>query len=991
MSNKGFRVFFNSIKKISIIVSIMLSFSVCYFGSISAQALEITRTVKVAFFPMPGYHTKTSDGLYTGMEVDYFNALSRYIKWNVEYVDCVSWQEAMRMLDSGQVDLVGTAQYSAERAAKYTYAKLASGYTFGGLLVLNDSDIAYEDFQLMGAMRFGVSSSWIRKQDFIDYLHQNGIANPNITEYLNTTELDNALANHEIDVIAKSFLETKDGQRLVGRFSDAEYFYITTPDKDNIMDELNQGIADLKMNEPYFENKLMKVYYGKYMENKTIFSMAEQNFLNKLGKVKVGYFDGYYPFSNEDDANNKAPAGVGVVQMEKFSEITGVPVEYEFFGSYMACQTALLNGEIDVMAYFVEPAASENLDIELAAIYNVSQLAEIVAKDKEITEIETIAMTPSIAETLTFSGNMPDAQMVESQGDMDSIFMVENNMADGAIVNSYVVSSDINSNKIQARMGMIYHETQSVGIGVAKSANPYLKSTIEKCVTAYDEEEINVYILEHGSQQQYGFSNWLKENGLTIGMIIMFIILAAVSIFAFFIFEELKIQRLLYKDAELDIWNANYFYYWADRILQKRASEGYAIVELNIVKFRLYGNFYGWNGSNRLFKIMSEAIASNIENGSNVGIFGKLNVNRYEELFARYQSDRFVMMLKGKPYDLQFDSRLKKLIKGVENRLFYETGMQMRINAGVYFVKEDDNDIKNSCLNATQALDNLSKMNSEGKSSEQICYYDVQLSRVLEDQRVQEEIFDGADVEMDFVPFYQSKVDINTGKIVGAEALVRYVDPNIEGKIVAPFFFVPYYEKTGKIIELDLAVLDKVCRFIRRRLDEQKPIVPISVNFSRRHLVNREFPEQVREIIDAYGVPVDLIEAEITESVLVDEMQQDMMYDIIRELHDLGIKILIDDFGSGYSSLGAIERIPVSILKMDRSFMINHTDAKRQETIMREVVAMARGLDAEVICEGVETDEDVEMLKRIGADIAQGFRYSRPTPEAEFVIQLESN
>ena len=162
--------------------------------------------------------------------------------------------------------------------------------------------------------------------------------------------------------------------------------------------------------------------------------------------------------------------------------------------------------------------------------------------------------------------------------------------------------------------------------------------------------------------------------------------------------------------------------------------------------------------------------------------------------------------------------------------------------------------------------------------------------------------------------FYQSKVDIRTGKIVGAEALVRFADPSDGGRIKAPGFFVPYYEQTGRIIDIDFFVFESVCKMLRRRMDQGKHVVVVSCNFSRMHFVKSGFADKFGAVLEKYNIPQELFEIEITETLVVEELQHNIVKKTIDAIKEKGFRLSIDDFGAGYSSLGVFEQIPASVI-----------------------------------------------------------------------------
>lgn len=288
--------------KHSVSIFLCLILLACIFAGVLTDTVhaEETRTVKVAFFPMNGYHTLDENGGYTGMDVEYLEVLSNYANWKIEYVECADWDAALKLVADHKADLVGSAQYSAERAATYQYADLSSGYTFGIIATNPDSSLAYEDFEAMKDITFGMVRTYVRKEEFLGYLADNGISSPKIREYDSTADLHDALDRKEVDALVHTFMEIREGQRLIGRFAPRPFYYITYQGNDDVIRELNNAVADLKMNEPGLETQLMNRFYQSKLDKTIVFTIDEKKYIAEKGTIKVGYFDSYYPFVYED-------------------------------------------------------------------------------------------------------------------------------------------------------------------------------------------------------------------------------------------------------------------------------------------------------------------------------------------------------------------------------------------------------------------------------------------------------------------------------------------------------------------------------------------------------------------------------------------------------------------------------------------------------------------------------------------------------------------
>ena len=243
----------------------------------------------------------------------------------------------------------------------------------------------------------------------------------------------------------------------------------------------------------------------------------------------------------------------------------------------------------------------------------------------------------------------------------------------------------------------------------------------------------------------------------------------------------------------------------------------------------------------------------------------------------------------------------------------------------------------------------------------------------------------------EFYVVYQPKVDLRSGKIIGAEALVRWDSPEL-GRCM-PDEFITLFERNGYINRLDFYVYKKVFEFLNERIQQKKSVVPISVNMSRFHLSDKNFVQKFWELFCNYDIPPELIEVEIIERSV--GHGDDRLLQITRELHDKKFRVAIDDFGNGESSLNIISKIPADVLKLDQKFMRSedggHETGPDEYKIVAKIVEMAKSLGKETICEGVETEQQINFLRSVDVNYVQGFFYSRPLKENDFVKYLEQH
>lgn len=958
----------NAYLSLILIGLLMLSSMLGLFPAQTVYAKE-QRTVKVAFFPMDGYHVVEADGSYAGMDVEYLKAIGEYTDWNIEYVECESWGTALQLLDDHKVDLVGSAQYSTERAEIYDYADLASGYTFGVIATNPEASIAYEDFSAMKNITFGMVQNYVRRDEFFQYLADNGVTEPNVIEYETTQLLQEALDAGEVDALVHTFMEVEEGQRLIGRFAPRPIYYITYKGNNDVLRELNHAIVDLKMSQPELETDLMNEFYESRFDKAILFTTEEKAFIEQTKQLVVGYIDGYYPFSYKDDGEFK---GLSREVLENGLQVTGVELVYKEVESQHAAEEALQNGEIDILSYCVdESAAEESQDLVVLDEYAQIPLVLVMRRDKNFEDIETAATVTELREEI--------ARLI---GDEDVSFIVEDNMeaclklitskkVDAALCDGYLaeylISTEMKYDNLE--ITNVLNSDHSVYMVIREDDTSALEGILQKTISEIDVKAINEYTLKENVYPLMGVMRFVEDNSFVIVLILVAIIIAIVAAATKIINNNYQIQKLLYKDTTMDIWNLNYLIVWGERKLLPERKMQYAVVCVNIVRLRRYNVIYGWDAGEELLEIARKTLQSCVDDKT--------------EICARSHGDRFVLLLAWEDWD-EFLERLKHIQSIVEDAIYDRTENHMSMQLGVYPLAEDDGDLHVAVDYANQALEMI-----ENDNSSEIKVYDENFEAMLKERHEREKLLESVEIEGNFVAYYQNKVDIRTNKIVGAEALVRFLDPTAGGAVKSPFYFVPYYEQTGRIVEIDFCVMEAVCKMLRRRMDAGKNIVPISCNFSRMHFARPGFPERFESILEKYQIPMELIEVEITETLVVEELQQQTVKETLDVLREKGIHLSIDDFGAGYSSLGVFEQIPASVVKLDRAFMLNQEDRERQVKIMRGIVKLTDELGAQLVCEGVETEKDVELMNEIEAYVAQGYFYSKPVPEAEFEEKLD--
>lgn len=378
-----------------------------------------------------------------------------------------------------------------------------------------------------------------------------------------------------------------------------------------------------------------------------------------------------------------------------------------------------------------------------------------------------------------------------------------------------------------------------------------------------------------------------------------------------------------------------------------------ALVIFDIAKFKVINDLHGYERGNKVLQRVADILRENMRPG---------------EFFCRSTADNFILLLS---YDdrRKFRTRLVLLAAQIR-RDCSVAGSCLMVDAafGVYEIKEDIPFY--IMLDRTHlALENAKRM-----SGDKIQFYDeADLRRMVAEKQI-ENTMEEALERGDFSVYLQPKCDFKTGRMVGAEALVRWNKG--DAGLVRPDDFIPIFEKNGFILRLDMFILEQVVSLLSQWKRRGLKQVPIAVNFSRLHLNDSRYIPQMTRLVDKYGVPHELIEVELTENVIFNNLE--CAQNVIRGLHRKGFSVAMDDFGSGYSSLNVLKNLQFDGVKLDKEFLGGFESNQSAKKVIEGAVAMIKSLGVKVIAEGVETQEQADFLRQTGCDVAQGYLFSKP-------------
>ncbi len=424
------------------------------------------------------------------------------------------------------------------------------------------------------------------------------------------------------------------------------------------------------------------------------------------------------------------------------------------------------------------------------------------------------------------------------------------------------------------------------------------------------------------------------------------------------------IKRLAFYDSVTGLLNNNGFMKKVESVLKRSNQTYYSLVVFDLESFKLINEIYGYSKGDQLLKEIAFRLKAEFHPST---------------IFGRLSNDVFILML---------DTRIKyeeKLIPATIQSIVNLASQQiienpLNASIGMYY-------FDNSELNIQRAIDHadMARLHAKKNLSKRYYLFDDKLFKNKMDLKLIEQEIKPSLISKHFQVFYQPKVNPCTEEIVGAEALVRWFHP--DRGFISPALFIPIAEKSGDIITVGRWVFNEVCSMLAQQKEKGIESIPISINLSRVELYQSDLILFLKSVISRYQIDPCLIEVEITETTALNDVE--LINEKIKAIHELGMKVSMDDFGTGSSTFSNLKQVDIDILKIDRSFLCDIETNFKSKELVHGIIDLAKRIGVAVVCEGVEVQEQVKILKEMRCDLIQGYVYAKPMPRSEFEDKIQ--
>ncbi len=937
----------------------------------TAYAKESGKVVRVGWYESP-FNTTDSSGRRTGYAYQYQQKIAAYTGWTYEYVEG-SWPELMQMLVDGEIDLMSDVSYTEERAEQMLYGSLPMGVQDYYIFVSpKNNEITMTDYSSFNGKKIGVNAGSYQETLFIEWAEEHELQTEIIELSGSKDSLLSKLTGGEVDaLVTLNVYGDPEYAVPLYKIGSSDFYFVVNKNRSDLLSELDSAMNRIQSEDNYYIQKLYDQFFSSLGTN-LFLNDAEKKWLSSQGAIKVGYMEDYLPFCAKDAETGQLTGALkdyleyasGVIQN---TDLQFEPIAFDTIGEAM---DALRSGQVNCVfpANFGESDAEE-MELVITPSVMSAEIFEIIRTDAK----ENFASRQNVKAAVD-EGNVNYEKMLsEKFPDFEKVYYpdikacleaVADGEADTVLVSNFRYN---NLTKLCNKLSLtpVSTDISMENAFMLKSGNTELYSILNKTISMVPSSKTNSVMTKYISEKEEELTTleFLMQH-LTELLAIVIGVLALILLLVIHILmnkEKARKSEKLIASAETDhltgVYSKNFLFEYARSMQEKRRKKPMDAIVLDIERFHSINSLNGHEFGDTVLSTFGQQLKS-VFDGSGA-------------LVGRIEADHFCVF---RWHENNYKDLLNKL-QGKMNEMLPNVNVYLRMGVLPGSTKLDPEIM----YDRVRIACNMSR----GQYNKQpIVVYD---DSVREKRNYQQRLINDlkrAVKNQEFEVYYQPQYDIQSEPPVlkSAEALVRWRHPELG--MIFPGDFIPLFEEHGLIGEVDKCVWKKAARQVALWKSKYGRVIPVSVNLSRVDIFDPMLEKTLDGLLRDNRLDHSALKLEVTESAYTENADQ--VIRIIESLRKKGFEIELDDFGTGYSSLGMLSSMPIDVLKMDRSFIVNMHNSKTAVQMVKLILDLAKEMKIPVIAEGVEDKTELMMLKEMGCDIVQGYYFSKPLPVEGF-------
>ncbi len=843
----------------------------------------------------------------------------------------------------------------------------------------NNTAINGGNYASFNGKRAGINKGSVQKDFFAAWAEKYGIRAEIVELTSGGSDALQMLNSGELDMyVGTSIVKRRDGEDApvpICCVGSSPFFFAVRRDRPDLLQELDAAMNRIQDESRYYSQQMYKKYFyiNAFGAN---FTPAENDWLMRHGVIRVGYRADYLPYCGVDAETGQLTGALKDYLEIASSSVKNATLYFEPvpFPGVEAALEALKKGEIDC----VFPVNFSDYDGEKAGVLvssppmHTEMFAVVRREDRakySLKEIESVAYVKGNHYQENFVKRVfPNWKVKLCDKSEDRLQAVTSGETDCFLLSLYRL------NRLADQFGKFNLTPISTGEDIHLSFalrrdDAQLYSILNKLTNLVPEASVYSSLAAYSyEEKRVSFADYLKDNltsfiavAATLAAVLLFLLLYGAKTR-----QKAKERQQLISATESDeltgLFSRGFFYEYARRLIKNNPDLKTDAIVLNIEQFHLVNELNGRAYGDSVLKSLGEEIQAFLD--ETTGIASRIEADRFDIICKQVENYQGLLD--------RFQGRLNEVSRTAS----------IRLRMGVMPWQEG--------MEPDQAFDRAwSACNMVRGSNRHLMVYNEEIrARANYSQRLLNDLRRAVE-QREFKVFYQPKYDIQSEppRLASAEALVRWQHPELG--LVPPNDFIPLFEGNGQISVVDNYVWAETAKQIAAWKEKFGVVLPVSVNLSRVDMFDPKLEEILDGLVDGNGLTCKDLKLEVTESACTDNAEE--LLKVMNHLRAKGYEIEMDDFGSGYSSLNMLSSMPVDVLKMDRGFIKNIEHSAQDFRLVELILDIAKNLKMPVIAEGVETENQLTMLKNAGCDFVQGYYFSRPVPPEEFEKFIAKN